>query len=365
MKLVLRLVVAVLAMLMLGVTPALAYAGGDVAPPASGGDSGDGGSGPGSGSGSGSGDGGGGGSGSAGPGGVSIPRVMVEDFSTDPSTVRAGEEFELYYRLRNHSATTRVYNMKVTVESADAAFLPLSGTTSSFIPTIGAGNYASRTLPFRALPSLEAKPYMLTISLEYEDKDFNAYTSSETVAVQVTQEVRAAASAPQLVPDMLMVGQEASLTFSIQNQGRSKLFNAKAAIPDGQALTAPEVFVGTIEPGASGTVDMMVNVASEADKPVEIEISYEDDNGTPTTFTQEVQVMAMEMPMPEEEFPSEFEPEGGMGLPLVPILAAAGIGLLALAVIGLVIRRARRRKADQADADLLASLDDEPLIAED
>lgn len=358
MKLVLRLVLAALTLALSPVS--LAHAGGDPGP-----GSADGGSDTGGSDGGGSGAGGGGDGVTAGPAGVSVPRVMVEDFSTDPRAVAAGEEFELYYRLRNHSATTRIYNMKVTVESADAAFLPTSGTTSSFIPTIGAGNYATRTQTYRALPSLEAKPYVLTINLEYEDKDFNAYSSSETVAVQVTQEARAAASTPQLMPDTLMVGQDASLTFTIQNRGRAKLFNAKASIPEGQALTAPDVFVGTIEPGASGTVDMMVNVASEAASPVEIEISYEDDDGTPTTFTQEVQVMAMEMPMPEEEFPEEFEPEGGAGLAMVPVLGVAGTGLLGLGVMGWTIRRARRRKADQADADLLASLDDEPLIAED
>ena len=132
----------------------------------------------------------------------------------------------------------------------------------------------------------------MTISIEYEDSKANAYTSTENVAIEVTQELRASASSPQLLPEMLMVGQQGSLTFNIQNQGRSKLFNAKATIPEGQPITAPEVFVGTIEPGASGAVDMMVTAEAEAAGPVEILVTYEDDEGTEKSFTQDVQVMA-------------------------------------------------------------------------
>lgn len=216
MKLLLRLALTVLAVLALAIAPAtLAHA-----------DAGDGGSdvaGNGSGGGTGSGDGGGSGGGgldgggTEGPAGISVPRVMVEEFDTSPGSVQAGQTFEVSFVLRNTSTKTRVSNMKVTVASPDAAFLPTAGTSSLFIPGIRPGNYASRTMTFRALPSLEAKPYAMTISIEYEDSKANAYTSTENVAIEVTQELRASASSPQLLPEMLMVGQQGSLTFNIQN----------------------------------------------------------------------------------------------------------------------------------------------------
>ncbi|NHB85812.1 hypothetical protein G7085_17945 [Tessaracoccus sp. HDW20] len=55
-------------------------------------------------------------------------------------------------------------------------------------------------MTFRALPSLEAKPYQLTIEVEYEDPSANAYQSSETLAVEVNQELRADTSVPQVTP---------------------------------------------------------------------------------------------------------------------------------------------------------------------
>lgn len=65
--------------------------------------------------------------------------------------------------------------------------------------------------------------------------------------------------------------------------------------------------------------------------------------------------------IPEDPFPGEE----GMAIPWVPILAVAGAAILALAVIIVVVRRARHRKAAQADFDMLASMDAEPLISED
>ena len=77
-------------------------------------------------------------------------------------------------------------------------------------------------------------------------------------------------------------------------------------------------------------------------------------------------LLAAPMPMPEEPIgPEEPLPEEGMALPWIPILAVAGTALLALIIILIVVRRARHRKAAQADADLLASMDAEPLISED
>ena len=113
MKLLLRLALTVLAVLALAIAPAtLAHA-----------DAGDGGSdvaGNGSGGGTGSGDGGGSGGGgldgggTEGPAGISVPRVMVEEFDTSPGSVQAGQTFEVSFVLRNTSTKTRVSNMKVT-----------------------------------------------------------------------------------------------------------------------------------------------------------------------------------------------------------------------------------------------------------
>lgn len=320
---------------------------------------------PGSGSGTDGGTGSDGGSGSQGPAGVSVPRVMVEGFSVAPQTVFAGQEFTVHFSLRNTSTTTRVQNLKVTVSSPDAAFLPMGGSSSLFIPRIRAERVSGQSMTFRALPSLEAKPYQLTIAIEYEDAVANAYSSTETLAIEVNQELRADASVPQLTPNMLSVGQQASMTFTIQNQGKSKLFNAKATIAEGQALAPVEAFVGSIDPGTSGAVDMTVTALETASGPVDVVVSYEDVTGEAFTFTKQVELEIAEV-APEPEFPDgglEPEPEGG-AFPLLPVAGGVAALLLLTAVL-LIVRAARRRRAAREDAESLAALKGDNLIGDD
>lgn len=312
--------------------------------------------------------GGGDGGGVTGPPGVSVPRVMVEGFTVEPQVVFAGQEFTINFSLRNTSKVTYVQNMMVTIASPDSAFLPVGGSSSLFVPRIRAEGAAGQSMTFRALPSLEAKPYTLTISLDYEDSKINSYQSSETLAIEVNQELRADASAPQLTPAALNLGQQGSLTFSVQNQGKSKLFNAKATIGEGQALAPVEAFIGSIEPGGSGAVDLTVTALEAATGPVKVDVTYEDVTGKSFTLTREVPVEIMEM-APEgepggEEFPMEpSAPEAG-GLPIIPIVIGAAV-LIAAVVTLLIVRGARRRKARLADEASIAAMAGDPLIGDD
>lgn len=334
-------------------------------------DAGDGttiGTGDGGGSGGDGGNGGGGDGGVTGPPGVSVPRVMVEGFTVEPQVVFAGQEFTVNFSLRNTSKVTYVQNMMVTISSPDSAFLPVGGSSSLFIPRIRAERAAGQSMTFRALPSLEAKPYTLTISIDYEYSKINSYQSSETLAIEVNQELRADASAPQLTPAALSPGQQGSLTFSVQNQGKSKLFNAKATIGEGQSLAPVEAFIGSIEHGGSGAVDLTVTALEPTSGPVNVEVTYEDVTGKSFTLSKEVPVEIMEL-APEgepggEEFPMEPEPSAASGLPIIPIVIGAVV-LIAAVVTFLIVRGARRRKARLADEASLAAMAGDPLIGDD
>ncbi len=297
-------------------------------------------------------------------GGVSVPRVMVEDFSVNPQQVFAGQGFTVHFSLRNTSTTTRVQNLKVTLASPDTAFLPTGGSSSIFISRISAGKSSSQSMSFRALPALEAKPYPLTITVEYEDGNANPFTATETLAIEVNQELRVDSSMPSVVPQGLMVGQQGSLTFSIQNQGKAKLFNARVTVAEGQAIAAVDHFVGTIEPGASGAVDVTVTANEVSMAPVELVISYEDVNGEPFSLTKQIEVPVMEEVGPVDPgFPEEPMPEE-MGFPWLPVIV--GIVLLGgvAAVITMVVV-SRRRRAAREDEASLAALSGDPLITDD
>ncbi len=327
--------------------------------------------GTGSGSGSGADTDGGSGSGAGDPGttvpGLSTPRVMLAGFVSTPAEVEAGGDFTVSFTLRNTSKRTLVQNIKVSLSSGEgAAFLPADGSSSIFINRISAGDDSIQTMAFHSLPSLEERPYQLQLSVEYEDAVANPYSSQETVSVSVKQKVRADTSAPQVVPEMLQVGQDGSVAFNIHNQGKTKLYNAKAMVKDGQAVSGEEIFIGTIEPGTSGAVDMLVHADEESENPMVIEVTYEDVDGTVTALSKEVpmSVMPMMEEFPEDEFLDSDE-DMGMGLPLWPILIAGLVLLLIILLVVLLVRRSRRRSRERDDMASLSMLGDEPLVPND
>lgn len=300
--------------------------------------------------------------------GKSVPRVMLTAFTTEPASIRAGEAFRVSFTLQNMSATTRVNNLKVTVSGGeDGAFLPLGGSSSTFIRTMRAEGSVSREMDFRSLPTVEARPYQMTLTVEYEDSDFNQLQSQEVVSVVFEQEARADTSSFQVIPEFVAAGQDASVSFAVNNMGKTKLFNTRASVKEGQAITSQEVFVGNIEPGASGTVDMLVRAEEETSQPTTVMITWEDAAGSPTTVEKTFElVVEPEMVEPQEEFPQEWEEEEvQMGPDLLTLAIIGGIILLAILVLALTIRARRRRRSQQTLDDDMALLDGDPLVPAD
>lgn len=299
--------------------------------------------------------------------GSSVPRIMLTAFTTEPGTVPAGESFRVHFTVQNMSTTTRVSNIKITVSGGDSSgILPANGSSSTFIRSIRAEHSVSREMDFRTMASIEEGPHPLTLTIEYEDADFNQLQSTETVAIIVEQETRADTGAVQVLPDFVTVGQDASVSFPINNLGKTKLYNVRAALKEGQPITAGEAFVGTIEPGASGTADLLVFAETENFEPVVLLVTYENAAGVTTTIEKSFDLMVEPFVEPEEEyFPEEPMPEEGVGM-MSPMTMAVigGLVLLALIVIILAVR-SRRKRAKAALDDDMALLGGEPLVPAD
>lgn len=300
----------------------------------------------------------------AGSGSSSTPRVMLTNFATNPPEVLAGSEFGLAFALQNMSSRTGVANLKVTVSAPDASFLPVGGASSVYIPSIGAGQTATRQLEFRALPTLEERPYQLTLRIEYEDASSNQTLSAEeTIAVVVRQKARAETGAMQVLPSQVSVGQDANVSFSVQNQGKVRLYNTRVKVKPGQPVSADEIFVGNVEPGASANVDLMVHAEQATSHPIILEISFEDSAGVATTIEREVKLEILQESSQQSAEP-EPQPSQGGGLGALPFLIGALVLVGALVGAYLVRERQKARREEELAANL-EHLDAEPIVPVD
>lgn len=309
------------------------------------------------------------------PADASVPRVIVTGFDTAPATVKAGDDFRLTIHLKNTSKKTAVRNMLFDLqapasgadEAAEApAFLPTSGSSSIYLEGIPAGGTKDISIELNSRADLIQKPYSITMSMLYENKNAEQFESQSSLAIPVTQEARFEFSDIQIMPDTAEIGEEANITCSIYNLGRVKMYNVKVGF-EGDAIEGQELFLGNLESGATGMVDGIVTALAESyeENNCRLVLSYEDDAGNVTEtkqeFTMTVTQPADDMVM-EDDFPvmDEEEPGGHTGLIIALI---AGI-VLAGGTAAVVIIRRRKKKSDREEEEWFdeveRSAEDEP-----
>ncbi|RLP09512.1 COG1361 family protein [Propionibacterium australiense] len=292
------------------------------------------------------------------------PRVLLSAFSTIPETPAAGEEFTIKFTLKNASSTTGVQNLKTTISAPDNSLLPVGGTASVYTRWIGAGAAVGYELRFRPLPTADEGPHQLALHVDYEEAaGGTALASDETMTVNVRQHARVETSELELQPSNLTAGQDTSLTFSVLNKGKNKLYNTSVAVKPDQAVTAPEQFIGTIEAGAAGAVDMVLHAEAASNAPVTLVISYEDAGGAVTSFERQVELnidapSASPQPTPENQAES-------VGMAITPLTLGLPLLLVAALVVIIVIVRRRRKRAAAAQESLAALDAEPPLMPED
>ena len=296
------------------------------------------------------------------PADASVPRVIVTGFDTAPATVKAGDDFRLTIHLKNTSKKTAVRNMLFDLqapasgadEAAEApAFLPTSGSSSIYLEGIPAGGTKDISIELNSRADLIQKPYSITMSMLYENKNAEQFESQSSLAIPVTQEARFEFSDIQIMPDTAEIGEEANITCSIYNLGRVKMYNVKVGF-EGDAIEGQELFLGNLESGATGMVDGIVTALAESyeENNCRLVLSYEDDAGNVTEtkqeFTMTVTQPADDMVM-EDDFPvmDEEEPGGHTGLIIALI---AGI-VLAGGTAAVVIIRRRKKKSDREEEE--------------
>lgn len=300
-------------------------------------------------------------------GSVSVPRVIVTGFSTDPVEVRAGSNFALIIHLKNTSKATAVRNMLFDLnaptegsdeQSVAPAFLPASGSSSIYLDGIKANGTADISIQLNAKADLLQKPYSVDLSMKYEDAEGSQIEASSSISIPIKQDARFEFSDFEISPESISVGDEANVMCNLYNLGRIKLYNVKAAF-EGSCIKKEEVFLGNVESGASASIDAMLEGAEATEGPAKVKmtVSYEDEAGKIAVVEKELELEvteAMESDMMTGGM--EMIEEEQKGFPVLPA-AVLGAVILIIIIIVVVIKRRKKRQRMNEEEGLLDELD--------
>lgn len=304
------------------------------------------------------------------------PRIVVTGFETNPAKVFAGDTFTLTIHVKNTakdlSVSNVLFDMPAAAEGEDktntySAFLPTSGASSIYMDSIAADTAADIVIEMTAKADLAQKPYVLDVNMKYDAGVMFDLEDKASVSIPISQESRFDTSIPEVVPSDITVGGQSNVMLSIYNTGKTTLYNVQVKFI-GDSIDEASSFVGNLQSGATGNVDVMLTgiAATMDDGTIKMEISYEDDAGNVTTTEKTITLFV------SEEFFDDAMMDGDMMMGddmmmedgkkskkgliigiICVVFIVAGVGT------GAFLQIRKKKKAAKMLAEELADLEDE------
>jgi hypothetical protein len=238
-----------------------------------------------------------------------IPKIIIDRFSLEPSIVRAGENFELRINFLNTNAYKSVRNIKIflTAGSSESGsiFTPINSSNTFYIDHIGPKKSVEKRISFFTIPDAQPKTYTLTANFEYEDSEGNSYTASDLIGIPVVQRTRLEVSDFAIPPEVYM-GNPISIFLEFYNTGKAPLYNLMIKTQGSFNVQNANLFVGTFERGNSDYYDVTIFPTEPGNVTGTITFSYEDATGTPHQIVKELSFNVIDMPDHFDKFPPGY-----------------------------------------------------------
>ena len=272
---------------------------------------------------------------------AATPRVMVWDYAIEEGGIYSGQDFTLNLTLKNTSSSA-VRNLKLTLSTENGEFLPVDGAGTAYVDKINGDTEIELPFSMTALADLEEKSYKLIVKTEYENSNGTEYTVEDSIFLPVFLEQRLSVTDVFIPEEYLELGDTVEVSASVNNLGSGTLRNVTAKV-SGDNLAEAENYVGNIESGTSGMVDILTKatgISVVGDKNI-LTITYEDREGKIQEQEFSILVTIEEPVYTDLEKVKEPADVGD----ILGRVAWIALGILCLlAVIWYLIRRRKRKQ---------------------
>ena len=275
---------------------------------------------------------------------ASQPRLMVTEYSLDTKSLKPGKESELKITLKNYSSTKALRNIKLSITEESGDIKPV-GTGTQYVERIYAGSSYTWKIKLTAAKTAQIGEHAVTVSSEYEDKYYTAYSGSDVLRLNVKQKTGLDYSGMQL-PAKVVEGDTVTIDMSFMNTGKCKIRNLKIDFDIPNLESGGTTFVGEIEAGESGAGSANLRATNTlGETKGKITITYEDEFGEEYTKTVDIATVIekkVEAKIDEDEKEEKKNPQWWLFL-FWGTLLGGGIGC----AIPLSINSRKQRKEDE------------------
>lgn len=273
---------------------------------------------------------------------IATPRLMVTDYKTNVDDIYPNQPFQLTVHFDNTSKVA-LSNIKVTLSSEENRFVPSEGVTSAFIETVAAGEGTDLTFSLQPIAGLLEQTYSVTVKTEYENGKGESFTSEDSIYLPITLEKRIAITDLMLDKESAQIGDMVELSANVNNMGECTLYHVFASV-EGDNVTENESYIGNIEAGKSGSLDVLVkaDVVSEGDHVNnKVILTYEDQAGKSYETEYEFRIKVDEPIYTDLEKIKEEKDASGI---VKTILMVIVFIIIVVGVVYFIMRRVQKKK---------------------
>lgn len=276
---------------------------------------------------------------------VSQPRLMVTSYKIEGGSVSPEKKAELRITMKNHSSTKAVSNIKLSILDETGDIKP-DGMGTEYVKIIYAGGTYTWKVPVIVSKKAETGEHHLTVTMEYEDKYYTAYTATDTLSVNVKQTVSMDYDSLQL-PSKVNQGDTETISPNIINTGKSTIRNCKIDFNIEGLESGGTLFIGEIPAGESknGSANLRVGADKLGETKGTATITYEDEFGETYEKTVDLSTNIEEKVEVAEQEQVEEEKKNNLWWLFILIGLAAG-GALGFGIPA-AVRAKKQREEDE------------------
>lgn len=243
--------------------------------------------------------------------GSSTPKIIVDRYNIEPSTIKAGDSFQLTMSLLNTSSVNTVSNIKVSLVSDDGVFNPVDSSNTIYIESIRPKENVQKIFTLMPKRDAEHKTYGIAVNIDYEDEKGNQLGSKDIISVPVIQQVKLVLGDLMLPPEVYL-GQPFPVSIEFFNMGKTILYNLMIKTEGNFTTQNSNYYVGNFEAGKTDSYDVGIIPNEEGTLKGSIIFSFENAVGETFDVVKEFEANAIAMPM--EPMPEHgFEENMGEG----------------------------------------------------
>ncbi len=276
----------------------------------------------------------------------STPRLMVTGYLLAEQYVEPGSSTALTITFKNTSNTKSIRNIKFTLSDPSGELMP-DGMGTLYLPFLAAGSTYQWNTALTAVYTAAQGRHAMEVTAEYEDAQFQSYSATDTIHVNVRQAAKLAYD-NAVLPGVAVQGDTITLSINVMNTGKTALSNVTVRCKIDGLAAGGSTFLGDLLPGQSAVAapNLRVSDTKLGEVKGKIIFTYEDSDGKTYKKAEAVSTV-IEAPAPQEQtLPPEKKKTD-----LLPWWAWLTVGIVGGGSVGcavpVAVFGAKRRKEDE------------------